>query len=57
MKIESPMAHHHTRDNPDLSNIIPDNIKRKRCASDRAQGIDAYFKTAETKAQKGHHHM
>jgi len=46
-KIESPMAHPHTRDNPDPTNIIPDNIKRKRCASDRAQGIDAYFKTAE----------
>ena len=41
----------HSRDNPDLKNIIPDDQKRKRNASDRAQGIDSYFRAVEAAAQ------
>ena len=41
----------HTRDNPDPTNIIPDDQKRKRNASDHAQGVDAYFKTVEAAAK------
>jgi hypothetical protein len=36
-----------SRDNPDPKNIIPDNQKRKRNVTDRAQGVDSYFKTVE----------
>jgi hypothetical protein len=36
-----------TRDNPDPKNIIPDDQKRMRNATDRAQGLDSYFKTVE----------
>jgi hypothetical protein len=50
------MAHHHTRDNPDLQNIIPDDQKRKRNATDRAQGVDSYFRAVEaaTKPRQAH---
>lgn len=36
-----------SRDNPDPRNIIPDDQKRKRNVTDRAQGVDSYFKTVE----------
>ena len=41
----------HSRDNPDPKNIIPDDQKRKQKVSDRAQGIDSYFKAVEAAAQ------
>lgn len=37
----------HSRDKPDPQNIIPDDQKRVRNATDRAQGLDSYFKTVE----------
>ena len=40
-----------TRDNPDPKNIIPDDQKRKRNATDRAQGLDSYFKAVEATAK------
>jgi hypothetical protein len=39
-----------TRDQPDPENIVS-NQKRKRVASDRAQGLDPYFKTVEATAK------
>jgi hypothetical protein len=36
-----------SRDNPDPKNIIPNDKKRKRNATDRAQGLDPYFKIIE----------
>ena len=40
-----------SRDNPDPKNIIPDYQKRKWNASDRAQGLDPYFKMVEATAK------
>lgn len=45
------MSHHHTWDNPDLQNIIPDDQKRKQNATDCAQGLDPYFRTVEATAK------
>ena len=45
------MAHHQTRDNPDLQNIIPDDQKWKQNATDRAQGLDPYFRAVEATAK------
>jgi hypothetical protein len=39
------------RDNPDPKNIIPDDQKQMRNASDRAQGLDSYFKTVEAQVE------
>jgi hypothetical protein len=39
------------RDNPDPKNIIPNDQKRMRNASDRAQGLDSYFKTVEAQVE------
>ena len=47
LRIEQTMAHQQTQDNPDPKNIIPDNTKWKRNATDCAQGLDSYFKTVE----------
>ena len=41
------MAHQQTRDNPDPKNILPDNEKRKWNTTNRAQGLNSYFKTVE----------
>ena len=41
----------HSRDNPDPKNILPNDQKRKRNVTDRAQGINSYFKTAEVATQ------
>lgn len=38
---------HQQRDNPDPKNIIPDEKKRKRNATDRAQGLDSYVRKVE----------
>ena len=48
-------SNHQNRDNPNPKNILPDNKKRKRNATDRAQGLDFYIKTVEatTKPQQG----
>ena len=34
-------------DNPDPQNILSEDQKRKRQATDRAQGLDSYFRTVE----------
>jgi hypothetical protein len=49
------MTNQPSRDNPDPKNIIPDDRKRKWNATDRAQGLDSYFKTVEatTKPRQG----
>ena len=39
------------RDNPDPKNIIPNDQKRTRNATDRAQGLDSYFKTVEAQVE------
>ena len=36
-----------SRDNPDPKNILSEDQKRKRQATDRAQGIDPYFRKIE----------
>jgi hypothetical protein len=41
------MVHPQSRDNPDPKNIIPNDTKRRRVATDRAQGLDSYFKAAD----------
>jgi hypothetical protein len=46
--IEKEMA---TRDNPDPKRIIPNDQKRRRNATDRAQGLDSYFKAVEATAK------
>ena len=48
------MAHPQSRDNPDPKNIIPNDAKRKRIATNHAQGLDSYFMAVEvikTRAQ------
>jgi hypothetical protein len=45
--ISQPSMAQHSRDKPDPQNIIPDDQKRVRNATDRAQGLDSYFKTVE----------
>jgi hypothetical protein len=45
------MPQHQTRDNPDPKNILSDDRKRKRQATDRAQGVDAYFRAVEATAK------
>ena len=49
------MTNQQSQDNPDLKNIIPDDQKWKRNATNRAQGLDSYFKTVEatTKPHQG----
>jgi len=49
------MTNHQSRDNPDPKNIIPNDKKRKRNATNHAQGLDPYFKTVEatTKPRQG----
>jgi hypothetical protein len=39
------------RDDPDPKNIIPNDQKQMRNASDRAQGLDSYFKTVEAQVE------
>ena len=41
------MTNQQSWDNPDPKNIIPDDQKRKRNATDCAQGLDSYFKAVE----------
>jgi len=48
--ISVTMTNQQSRDNPDPKNIIPEDQKRKQNATDRAQGLDSYFKTVEAMA-------
>ena len=41
------MTNQQSQDNPDPKNIRPEDQKRKRNATDRAQGLDSHFKTVE----------
>jgi len=41
------MLQHQSRDNPDPKNILSGDQKRKRQATDRAQGVDSYFRAVE----------
>jgi hypothetical protein len=40
-----------TRDIPDPKNILPDNEKQRRNATDRAQGLDSYITSVEASAK------
>ena len=40
-----------SRDNPDPKNILSEDQKRKRQATNRAQGIDSYYQTLEAAAK------
>jgi hypothetical protein len=50
-----PAMTRQSRDNPDPKNILPNDQKRKRNATDRSQGLDSYIKSAEatTKPRQG----
>lgn len=49
------MINPQSRDIPDPKNILPGDQKRKRNATDRAQGLDSYIKRVEatTKPRQG----
>ena len=45
------MPQYQSQDNPDPKNILSEDQKRKRQATDRAQGIDSYVRTVEATAK------